>query len=151
MQKNSLIYLFLLMFAVALPQASFAAGKFPQQVKDMVAAAKKDVPMVDMATLKSKLGQKDVLVIDVREPNEYAAGHIPGAINIPRGIIEFKIWKKVGYPENTNMDIEMYLYCKAGSRCALAAKSLKDLGFTKVHGTDMKLKQWSESGNQLVK
>ncbi|MCG6870442.1 MAG: rhodanese-like domain-containing protein [Gammaproteobacteria bacterium] len=42
---------------------------------------------------------------DVREPREYAAAHIPGAINVPRGIIEFAIWRYVGFPEATNHDI----------------------------------------------
>ena len=150
MKHRRFIQLILLLVAIAVP-LTVVAGKYPQVVMDYVAAAKKATPEVSLDEFKAAMDDPNIWIIDVREPNEYAAGHIKSAINIPRGVIEFKIWKKVGYPDKTNMDQKMYLYCKAGSRCALAAKALRDLGFTEVYRTDIKLKKWLEMGNELVK
>jgi rhodanese-related sulfurtransferase len=150
MKHRRFIQLILLLVAIAVPLAA-VAGKYPQVVMDYVAAAKKATPEVTLDEFKAAMDDPNIWIIDVREPNEYAAGHIKSAINLPRGVIEFKIWKKVGYPDKTNMDQKMYLYCKAGSRCALATKALRDLGFTQVYRTDIKLEKWLEMGNELVK
>jgi rhodanese-related sulfurtransferase len=150
MKRTRYIQIMLVLLLVALPFVA-VAGKYPQSVLDVVGAAKKATPAVTMEQFKAAMDDPNIWIVDVREPDEYVAGHIRSAINIPRGVIEFKIWKKVGYPDKTNMDQKMYLYCKAGSRCALAAKSLRDLGFTEVYRTDIKLKEWIEMGNQLVK
>ncbi len=148
---------------LTLPFAVFA-GKYPQVVMDAVAAAKKATPVVTLEQFKAAIDNPAIWIVDVREPGEFAAGHVRSAINIPRGVIEFKIWKKVGYPNKTNTDQKIYLYCKAGSRCALAAKSLRDLGrcalaakslrdlgFTEVYRSDLNIKKWVEAGNVLVK
>jgi rhodanese-related sulfurtransferase len=150
MKHRRFIQLILLLVAIAVPLAA-VAGKYPQVVKDYVAAAKKATPEVTLDEFKAAMDDPNIWIIDVREPNEYAAGHIKSAINLPRGVIEFKIWKKVGYPDKTNMDQKMYLYCKAGARCALATKALRELGFTQVYRTDIKLEKWLEMGNELVK
>ena len=139
-----------LLVVLTLPVAVFA-GKHPQVEIDAVASAKKATPVVTLEQFKAAIDDPAILIVDVREPGEYAAGHVRNAINIPLGVIEFKIWKTVGYPDKTNMEQKMYLYCKAGSRCALAAKALRDLGFTEAYRTDLKVKQWVESGNALVK
>lgn len=89
--------------------------------------------------------------MDVREPQEYAAGHVPGAINIPRGVIEFKIWNHVGYPANTQMDQPIILQCQSGNRASLAAQSLADLGFTHINAAVMSLDDWQQSGHPFVK
>jgi rhodanese-related sulfurtransferase len=138
------------LFVISLPFTT-NAGKFPQVLLDTVAAAKRATPVVTLDQLKDAIDDPNVWIIDVREPDEYASGHIPTAINIPRGVLEFKIWGKIGYPEDPDMDQKMYLYCSAGSRCALATKALRDLGFAEVYRTNLKLKEWSEAGNELVK
>jgi rhodanese-related sulfurtransferase len=138
------------LFVICLPFTT-SAGKFPQVLLDTVAAAKQATPVVTLDQLKAAIDDPDVWIIDVREPNEYASGHLRNAVNIPRGVIEFKIWKEVGYPEDPDMDQKMYLYCAAGARCALATKALRDLGFTEAYRTDLKLKEWAEAGNELVK
>ncbi|MBH0191554.1 MAG: hypothetical protein HP492_07295 [Nitrospira sp.] len=91
------------------------------------------------------------LIVDVREPQEYAAGHVPGAINIPRGVIEFKIWNYVGYPANTQLDQPIVLQCQSGNRASLAAQSLADLGFTHINAVVMNLDDWQQSGRPFVK
>ena len=120
---------------------------YPDSVKELVAQAKKSIKTIDMRRFKAALVTQDYdLIIDVREPGEYAAGYIPGAINIPRGVIEFKIWSYVGYPDKLNNGKKILLYCKTGGRCSLAARSLQDLGFTNVMSVDMKFTDWVKAG-----
>jgi len=103
-----------------------------------------------MKTFKDIVDRKSYdMIIDVREPDEYDVGHVPGAMNIPRGIIEFKIWRYIGYPNSTDTSKRIFLYCKSGSRCALATHSLKKLGFTNVVAVDMKFKAWEDAGYPL--
>jgi rhodanese-related sulfurtransferase len=150
MNQYKFIQRMVLLVFLALPLAVFA-GQYPQALMDAVAAAKKATPVVTLEQLKAAIDDPAIWIIDVREPEEYAAGHIRSAINIPRGVIEFRIWENAGHPGKTNMDQVMYLYCKAGGRCALAARALKDLGFTEVYRTDLKLDEWVKAGNALVK
>jgi rhodanese-related sulfurtransferase len=153
MKKRSLGTLAVIL-VVAFSLSSFAvaaekkAPAFPPQVKELVASAKKSVKSIDMNGLKAAFDKKKTSVIlDVREPNEYAAGHIPGAVNIPRGVLEFKVWKQVaGFPNNTDTGKKIYIYCKSGGRASLATKSLQDLGFTNVVLVDMKIANWIKAG-----
>ena len=89
--------------------------------------------------------------MDVREPQEFAAGHVPGAINIPRGVIEFKIWNHVGYPANTRIDQPIVLQCQSGNRASLAAQALMEMGFTHTSAVVMSLDDWQKSGHPLEK
>jgi rhodanese-related sulfurtransferase len=141
---------FFFLFVFTLSPASIAA-KYPQVLTDYVAAAMKATPAVSLEQFKAAIDDPGIMIIDVREPGEYAAGHVRNAINIPRGIIEFMIWKTVGYPDKIRMDQKMYLYCASGGRCALAAKALRDLGFTEAYRTELKIREWVEAGNALVK
>jgi rhodanese-related sulfurtransferase len=128
------------------------AQNYPRSVSELVANTKAQIKTIDMATFKTALDKNDLgLIIDVREPEEYADGHIPGAINIPRGQIELRIWPHVGFPDNTNLSKKMTLYCGSGTRCALATKSLQDLGFSNVTAVDMKIEDWITAGYPLVK
>jgi rhodanese-related sulfurtransferase len=160
---KSLSTILLASAALLLPGLA-SAQNYPDSVKQYVASVKKQVNTINMDQFKAGLDQKSSemvktgleqkslgLIVDVREPDEFAEGHIPGAINIPRGLIEFDIWTEVGYPTKTDMNRQMTLYCKTGGRCALAAKSLKDLGFTNVTAVDMKIEDWKKAGHPLVK
>ena len=144
---RSLIALLLLL---GLAQPAVVWSGLPDSVTRLVAETKQTITTIDMKAFKDVLESKAYdMVIDVREPNEYAGGHVPGAINIPRGVIEFRIWRHIGYPDATDTAKRIYLYCGGGSRCALAARSLQDLGFSKVVAVDMKLKDWVAAGNPL--
>lgn len=126
------------------------AQSFPQDVSELVSRARAQVRMVDMARLKAALDQHSLgLIIDVREPAEFALGHIPGSINIPRGLIEFRIWPYVGYPSRLDQDQKITVYCGTGARAALAAKSLADLHFTHVTAADMQIEDWEKAGYPL--
>jgi rhodanese-related sulfurtransferase len=146
--KNFIATAALLLFVVMIPvYAQTPAPAVPKVVTDMVARAKAQVTRIDMKEFKKVLDrEKHPSLIDVREGDEYAAGHIPGAINIPRGVIEFRIWPYAGYPEKTDMAKRFYLYCKTGGRCSLAAKSLQDLGFTNLVVVDMHFADWQAAG-----
>ena len=128
------------------------AQSYPASVSQLVAAAKQQVRTIDMVAFKSALDRNDLgLVVDVREPGEFAEGYIPGAINIPRGVIELRIWAHVGFPEKTDVGRKMTLYCGSGVRCVLAAKSLQDLGFSNVTAADMTIADWTKAGYPLVR
>ena len=147
------------LFAIALvstvgllPGSHALAQSYPPSVSQLVAAAKQQIKTIDLPTFKAAFDRNDLgLIIDVREPDEFSGGHIPGAINLPRGIIELKVWAYVGFPDNTDMKTKITLYCGTGTRCALAAKSLQDLGFTNISAADMKLDDWVKAGYPLLK
>jgi rhodanese-related sulfurtransferase len=142
-----------LAFAAGLWLSGFALAQgYPPGVGQLVAATKTQIRTIDMATFKSAFDNNKLgLIVDVREPGEYADGYIPGAVNLPRGVIELKIWPYVGYPDKTDMSRKITLYCGTGLRCILAAKSLQDLGFSDVTAADMKLDEWARAGYPLVK
>ncbi|TCJ11497.1 rhodanese-like domain-containing protein [Parasulfuritortus cantonensis] len=122
------------------------AQNYPRTVNDLVAKVKAGIKTIDMAAFKAGLDRKaQGLVIDVREPDEFAGGHIPNAINIPRGQIELAIWSQVGYPDHVDMRKPITLYCSSGTRSILAARSLRELGFKAVVAVDMKLEAWNRA------
>ena len=93
----------------------------------------------------------EAIIIDVREPHEFAASHVPGAVNIPRRVLEFQIWKHVGSPAAPQMAKPLYLQCQSGNRASLAAQSLAELGFTKTTAVVMSLDEWQQSGQPFIK
>ncbi len=122
-------------------------AEFKQSLDQMVATAKQSVNPVTVEQVKEKLDNGDmILLIDVREPNEFNAGYIPGSVNIPRGTLEFKIGNEAFWdaaflylPEKTE---EIIVYCKKGKRGTLAAETLKKLGYENVTYIDGGWKEW---------
>ena len=80
------------------------------------------------------------LLFDVREESEFAAGHLPGAKSLGKGIIERDIESLVPDP-----DTEMVLYCGGGFRSALAADNLQKMGYTNVISLDGGFRGWKEA------
>ena len=95
---------------------------------DLVSAAKAQITEIPVVQAQVACHKADI-IIDVREPAEYAAGHIKGAISVPRGILEFRI---SDLPAIKGADTEILLYCQSSGRAALAAQSLAELGYTQV-------------------
>jgi len=85
--------------------------------------------------------QPDTVIIDVREPNEYEVAHIPGSINIPRGLIEFSVWSVLSDPSQ-----KIWVYCKTGARAALATKLLNELGYKHAVAIDTGGVAWVLAG-----
>lgn len=110
--------------------------EFLAVVKD----AKGRVNECDIAGARERVADGAVL-IDVREDNEFEAGHAAGARHMGRGIIERDIVQT--YPEK---DTEIVLYCGGGYRSALAADMLQKMGYTNVWSMDGGWKAWKESG-----
>jgi rhodanese-related sulfurtransferase len=93
----------------------------------------------------------DCVLIDVREPGEFQSGSIPGAVNIPRGVLEFMIHthpklKCESHPVKEKADTRIVLYCHTGGRAALAALSLQTMGFTDVVSLSGGYQGWSNPG-----
>ncbi|MFM1885051.1 MAG: hypothetical protein RL026_208 [Pseudomonadota bacterium] len=107
----------------------------PMTTADLVAAARARIREIEPATLDAL--PPGAVLVDVREPAEFATGHLPGAVNIPRGMLEFEISvhptvANVTDPALSHKDRPLVVYCLAGGRAALAAAVLQDLGFTQV-------------------
>lgn len=88
------------------------------------------------------------VVIDVREPAEYAAGHIPEVANIPRGLIESEVDK---HPLLCDRDMALVLHCRSGGRSALATLALQKLGFRNVSNMVGGLRAWEAAGLPISK
>ncbi len=112
---------------------------------DLVAAAKKTISICDIETVKSD--HSNHLVLDVREPDEYAAGCLPGAINIPRGVLEFKIGAHPAFQDS--QDAKIFVYCLTGGRSALATEALNKLGYTHACSMEGGFTLWKENGLQV--
>jgi rhodanese-related sulfurtransferase len=84
--------------------------------------------------------------VDVREPDEYAGGHIPGARSFPRGFLEVRadLEHKKRDPWLEDRDRKLILYCGGGHRSALAALSLKEMGFRRVLSLAGGWTRWTE-------
>lgn len=95
---------------------------------DLVSMAKKQINEISVEQAPSAFHKADV-IIDIREPAEYAAGHIKDAILLPRGVLEFKI---ANLPAMHGADTQIVLYCQSSGRAALAAQSLAMLGYQQV-------------------
>lgn len=119
-------------------------------IKDAVAAAKAAVTPITPAELKDILGRDDVLVVDVRDPAEVAdTGKVPGAVVVPRGLLEFRACASTPMHDKTfSPDKTVVLYCASGGRAALAGKTLMDLGYTDVR-TLGALKDWVDAGGKV--
>ncbi|WP_340122216.1 MBL fold metallo-hydrolase [Methylobacter svalbardensis] len=95
----------------------------------LVAAAKQQIVEIDVAKAKQLLKEGNIVLIDTREESEYAAGHVDGALLVPRGMLEFKIGNM---PELADKSKAVLIYCRLGNRSALAAQTLQQLGYTNV-------------------
>lgn len=114
------------LLAVALAPAAILAAQ-AKTGSDLVAEAKKGIAEVTAQQAKAMIDKGGYLVVDVREPEEYAAERIPGAVSIPRGLLEFTIESKA-----KDRAAPIIVYCKKDGRGALATQSLQAMGYTKV-------------------
>ncbi|MFM8333830.1 MAG: rhodanese-like domain-containing protein [Candidatus Methylumidiphilus sp.] len=113
---------------------------------DLVAAAKQTIREVEPAQAAGLLA--DSLVLDVREPGEYAAGCLPGAVNIPRGVLEFKIDSHPVFQGQQHAQI--LVYCLTGGRSALAVETLHKLGWDNTFSLVGGFNAWQQSGGPVV-
>jgi sulfur-carrier protein adenylyltransferase/sulfurtransferase len=113
---------------------------------DLFSQAKKQLKEVDADAASSLLDQNsDLHLIDVREKNEWDEGHIPGAKHVPRGYLELRIENAV--PDKTK---PVLLYCAGGVRSALAAKTLREMGYTDIAHLEGGFTSWKDAGLPFV-
>jgi rhodanese-related sulfurtransferase len=104
-------------------------------VRQMLETANAAVPKITPDQASDMIKKGNTLVVDVRDaPEVSASGKIAGAVNVSRGMLEFRADPDSPYHDN-NFDKEktVILYCASGGRSALAGKVLKDMGYDKVY------------------
>ncbi len=109
--------------------------------KELLSSTKKQIREVSVDEVNRVLKeQRPVRLIDVREPDEFSGGRIPGAMHIPRGFLELRIEDKAKREE------EVILYCAGGTRSALAARTLIEMGYQNVVSMIGGYNRWTDSG-----
>lgn len=122
--------------------------------QELCSKAKANVKEVDTDELQKAIEQ-GARVIDVREPAEYGQGHIRGAVNMPRGVLEMQLNQHpevAGYDNALERIAEkpLYLICRTGGRSALAAESLQRMGIENVYSVDGGMSAWQEKKLPVV-
>ena len=110
--------------------------------RELLAATKAQIAEIETAEadeLRARGG--DVVILDVREPDENAQGSIPGAVFIPRGQLESNIENKV-----PDKDAKVLIHCASGVRSAFAAKTLTELGYSDVASIAGGFNKWKDEG-----
>lgn len=117
--------------------------------EQMVAAAKDLVSEITVPDFKNIYTRDGIYIIDVRTLEENRSGAVPGAVNIPRGLLEFRIntdeiWQASGRKAPQKTD-PIFVYCSTGGRGALSAKALMQLGYTNVKSMQGGWNAWHET------
>ena len=109
---------------------------------DLLQDVQREIRQVSLEELKRRLEtREDLILLDVREKDEYRQGFIPGALHIPRGFLEMQAESKL-----PNKAAKVVVYCAAGARSAFAARTLMHLGFEAVESANPGYGQWKDRG-----
>jgi rhodanese-related sulfurtransferase len=119
-------------------------------VKQMIETANAAVPKIAPGEAQALMAQGGVLVVDVRDPQEVAAsGKVAGAINVSRGMLEFRADPDSPYHNPAfAKDKTIIVYCASGGRSALSGKTLKDMGYERVRNLGA-FKDWAAAGGAV--
>ena len=109
--------------------------------REMLADAKSKIQEIDTQTAATKIEASQVVVLDVREPDEYEQGALPNVVHIARGHLEAQIETKI-----VDKSVEIIVYCAGGVRSAFAAKTLQELGYTNVLSMAGGYGKWKDEG-----
>jgi len=145
--KTKLLYIIPALIGLVFMFSCGNNHKVYQNVDEWVAEVAPSVESIDVQTLHAMLDTGAmILLIDVREPNEYNPGYIPGAVNIPRGVIEFKIandeyWENQFLYPPLKTD-QIVLICKKGKRSLMTIEAVKKMGFDNVKYLEGGFKKW---------
>ena len=114
----------------------------PTTYTDLIASVRKQTKEVSLDELKRRLDAKEpYTLLDVREKEEYRAGYIPGAISLPRGFLEIQVESRL-----PDKKAKIVAYCAGGTRSALAAKTLAELGYENVETANPGFVRWKDLG-----
>jgi rhodanese-related sulfurtransferase len=125
--------------------------KITTSVKSLVEAAKREIEEIPAAEAVKLHGQKDVVLVDLRDPRELARdGKVPGAFHVPRGMLEF--WIDPGspyYKPRFGEDKKFVFFCAGGLRSALATKTAQDMGLKPVAHILGGFRGWRDAGGPV--
>ena len=124
----------------------------PTTVKQLMEAANAAVPKITPDKARGLIAKGNTLVVDVRDaPEIEKSGKVPGAVNVSRGMLEFRADPESPYHDkNFSKHKTVILYCASGGRSALGGKVLKDMGYNEVYNLGG-FKDWAESGGAVDK
>jgi molybdopterin/thiamine biosynthesis adenylyltransferase/rhodanese-related sulfurtransferase len=111
--------------------------------RDLLAQAKSQIVEIDTAAAQKRIEEGNVVVLDVREPDEYEQGALPDALHIPRGHLEAQIEGRA-----VDRDQTIVVYCAGGVRSAFAAQTLQELGYTDVLSVAGGFGKWKDEGRE---
>ena len=141
MFKKSFVFMVGLALVLSLVNVGIAQDMNPK-VKEMLSSARAAVKMVTPEVVKTAIDSKEkAIFLDVRDAGEFAAGHLPGSMNISRGTLEFNVFGKI-----PDQNAKIYVYCKTKARSALATKTLNDLGYKNAVLMDASYEEWVKAG-----
>jgi glyoxylase-like metal-dependent hydrolase (beta-lactamase superfamily II)/rhodanese-related sulfurtransferase len=117
-------------------------------VKQLIAEAAREVPFMGMDEIRDRIarGDRDLVLLDVRERDAFDTGHIPGARHLPRGQLELRVDREL--PDPT---VRILAYCQYGKISTLAAATLRTLGFTRAVALDGGMEAWTKAGYPIEK
>jgi len=118
----------------------------PRTFIDMVNEARGRIREIDAPGTAAAIGSGGVTIVDVREPDEFAQGHIQQAVNIPRGVAEMGIGRLV--PDTS---ARIICYCAGGGRSALVADNLRQMGYQNVESMAGGFQAWVSAGQKVVR
>jgi rhodanese-related sulfurtransferase len=121
-------------------------------VKQMMEGANAAVPRITVAQAREMIAKGNTLVVDVRDaPEVEKSGKVAGAINVSRGMLEFRADPESPYHDkNFAKDKTVIVYCASGGRSALSGKVLKDMGYEQVYNLGA-FKDWADAGGPIDK
>jgi rhodanese-related sulfurtransferase len=118
--------------------------------RDLVAQANSEVEVLDPAQARALFDGGKAQFVDVREPAEWAKGRVPGAVHVPRGLLEWQADPSMPtHKAEFDQNRKLVLYCASGGRSALAAKTLKDMGYKDVAHVEGGFTAWSQGDNPV--
>ncbi len=126
-------------------------NKSVKRAWDLVDEAKSQIENLSAEEVKAELDMSSAIVVDIRDHRElYLKGKIPGAVHAPRGMLEFWIDPASEYYRDVFKPEQRYvLYCAGGGRSALAAKTMKDMGYASIAHLEPGFGGWEQAGFEV--
>jgi len=125
---------------------SILAFVFALGIFHSCAQEKQTVTEIGADSMKTMITGEHAVILDVRTPEEYAQGHIPGAINI-----DYQNEKFSAGLDTLNRDLEYHVYCRSGRRSGESVEIMKQKGFTKIYHLQGGILEWEEKGYPVKK
>ena len=117
----------------------------------LVSDAKSQIDNLTVDQVAAELDNGDVVVVDLREPEELAAsGRIPRSVHVPRGMLEFRADPTSAYHQDPlDPSKRVIVHCAGGGRSALAAVTLRNMGYENVAHLEGGFTAWKEAGRPV--